>query len=241
MATIDLQGTKFSFSVLPIEKGVEPYWVQTEIKIENEFVAYYAKRKNISVAELQSWIFSMFRLLAGAYGSEYSLSFEKADVAVDFYPYTKNGERVSRETRRRENCVMAIRLLMYSSEKSSYLGGVYSLLLRRENIEIFATELQREFEAIYSKNLEHKEEEKYLFAGVSPKGFKGCNYWYFAPENNVRAGDYVWVRMGRHNTEQIVYVDSVKYFDEQSVPRNPRIAKRVLRKATKEEIDKDGF
>ena len=56
----------------------------------------------------------------------------------------------------------------------------------------------------------------YMFVGVSPLGYKGCNYWYIDFEKTVKAGDYVWVEMGSHNKEQVVYVDSVRYFTEQS-------------------------
>lgn len=79
--------------------------------------------------------------------------------------------------------------------------------------------------------------EKYLFVGVSPKPFYGCNYWYIDESFSVKPKTYVWVRMGRHNREQVVYVDSVKLCDENSAPYPPQLAKRVIRIATEKEIE----
>jgi hypothetical protein len=47
--------------------------------------------------------------------------------------------------------------------------------------------------------------------------------------------------MGRHNTEQIVHVDSVKYFSDDDAPFPPARVKQVLRKATPKEIKKLKF
>ena len=107
---------------------------------------------------------------------------------------------------------MIVRLLMRSQEKK-FLGGVYSFMLHGSG--------------------------QYHFVGVSPRGYRGCNYWYLDPSGTVEKGDYVWVCMGRHNREQIVYVDSVKDFEERTAPYNPKIVKQVLRKATKREIKKE--
>lgn len=235
MAKIDLQGTEFTFSVLPLKFLSKGFWGRTEICVKNEYVSYQEISENISRDELQEWIFSMFRLLAGAYGEEYSLSFEKAGLAIDFYPYTENGNKVSREERRKNDCVMAVRLLMRKADKKSFLGGVYTLMLHRKEIEIFACELQQEFDEIFGKRIHGR--GKYLFVWVSPLGYNGCNYWYLDPLGETEKGDYVWVRMGRHSTEQIVYVDSVRYFTDDSAPYPPESVRRVLRKATKEELE----
>lgn len=235
MPTIELQGTKFTFSVLPNGRDANVDWVRTEVSIENEYVKYNDKSECILRDELEEWIFAMFRLLAGAYGKEYSLSFEKAGLAVDLYPHMENGVEVSRENRRKEDCVMAIRLLMRSADKKRFLGGVYTFLMHREEIGRFAVALREEFDKAISRCVSGR--GKYLFVGVSPRGYKGCNYWYLDSTQTVLAGDHVWVRMGRHNTEQVVYVDSVKYFDEDTAPYSPARVKQVLRKATKKEIE----
>ena len=236
MAKIDLQGTEFIFSVLPLKFLSKGFWARTEICLKNEHVFYNEIGENVSREALEEWIFCMFRLLAGAYGEEYSLSFEKAGLAVDFYPYTENGSKVSRELRRKNDCVMAIRLLMRGADKKSFLGGVYTLMLHRKEIEIFATILQQEFNQIFDKRVPGR--GKYLFVGVSPLGYKGCNYWYLDPLGKTEKGDYVWVRMGRRSTEQIVFVDSVRYFSDDTAPYPPESVRRVLRKATKEEMEK---
>ena len=78
---------------------------------------------------------------------------------------------------------------------------------------------------------------KYAFAGVSPLGAEGCNYWYLDESKALKKGDYVWVRMGRHDLEQIVYVDDVRYYDEETAPYEPERVKKVLRKATDDELN----
>lgn len=236
MGKIDLQGTEFTVSVLPLKFLSKGFWARTEICVKNEYVSYQETSENISRDELQEWIFSMFRLLAGAYSEEYSLSFERAGLAVDFYPYTENGNKVSREERRKNDCIMAVRLLMRKGDKKSFLGGVYTLMLHRKEIEIFATNLQQEFDKIFGERIHGR--GKYLFVGVSPLGFKGCNYWYLDPFGETKKGDYVWVRMGRHSTEQIVLVDSVRYFSYDTAPYSPESVRRVLRKASLDEIQK---
>ncbi len=77
----------------------------------------------------------------------------------------------------------------------------------------------------------------YLYVGVSPKGQYGCNYWYIDEEKQTQENTYVWVNMGRRNTEQIVYVDSVRYCNANDVPYPIEKTKRVLRQATEEETE----
>lgn len=233
MPTLDLQGTKFTFSVLPKRFGGKE-WATTKIAVENEYVSYEDKGKYILRDELEEWIFSMHRLLAGAYAKEYAISFEKAGIAVDLYPYTNGANEVSREERRSNDCVMAIRLLMRSSDKKSFFGGVYSFVLHREEIREFAASLRNEFDEAFLRYGIGK--GKYLFVGVSPRGYRGCNYWYLDPTGTTLPEDHVWVRMGRHNTEQIVYVDSIKFCDLDSAPYPPDRVKQILRKATEEEL-----
>ena len=72
--------------------------------------------------------------------------------------------------------------------------------------------------------------------GVSPLGYEGCNYWYLDESGAVKKGDFVWVRMGRRNLEQIVTVDSVRHFGGENAPYEPSSVKRVLRIATDEEV-----
>ena len=234
MARVDIKGTSFSLSVLPIKLLSEALWAKTEIIIENEYVQYKDVGEYILREELEQWIVAMCRLLAGGYATEYSLAFEKAGIAVDFYPYTEDGNEASRQARRENDCVMAIRLLMHSKDKKRLLGGVYSLLLHRQDIEAFAAKLREEYDAVFKKTKQEKGE--FLFVGVSPRGYHGCNYWYLDPTKSVQAGDYVWVRMGRHNIEQIAYVDDVRYCSEETAPYNPSKVKQILRKATDEEL-----
>ena len=80
-------------------------------------------------------------------------------------------------------------------------------------------------------------EEKVLYVGVSPKPYKGKGYWYLDESGLSKPDTYVWVRMGRHDTEQIVYVDSVCWFEKSSVPYPFDKVKRILRQATQEESE----
>ncbi len=233
MACLELQGTKLTFSILPYEDK-DGYWAKTQIAVENEYVSYRMIDELFTFEELETLIFSMHRLLAGAYAKECNLSFEKAGIAVDLYAHTENGKELSREERRQKDCFMLFRTLLKSSDKRSFLGGVYTFILHRKEIEKLATALKTELDKAFVRNTQTG---KYLFVGVSPKGYKGCNYWYLDTSKTVKSGEYVWVRMGRHNTEQVVFVDSVRYFDEDSAPYPPEKVKQVIRKANEEEIE----
>ena len=76
----------------------------------------------------------------------------------------------------------------------------------------------------------------YCFVGVSPLGRRGRNYWYIDDEQRTLPNTYVWVRMGRRNEEQLVYVDSVQYCTAANAPFAIEKTKRILRQATEEEI-----
>ena len=232
MPTLDLQGTKFTFSILPTSKKD---WAITKIAVQNEYISYEDEGKYVLREDLEEWLFAASRLLAGAYGKEYSLEFSQAGIAVDLCPHTDGVREISRAERRQKDCVMRISLLMRSKSKKNFFGGVYSLLLHRAEIEVFVEELRKEFDTAFSKYGFGR--GKYLFVGVSPQGYRGCNYWYLDPTGTTLPGDYVWVRMGRHNTEQIVFVDIVRFFNADTAPYPPDRVKQVLRKATQEEID----
>lgn len=232
MASVELQGTKFSLQILPNESD-GGHFANVSVTIENEYVRYSEKSARFTLDELETMIFSLYRLLAGAYGNEYSVGAENAGIAFDLYPYTENGNAVDRALRRERDCVLAIRLLM-RSKTQGFLGGVYSVLLHRKEIEKFAGELREEFDSAYSKFF--KTDGKYCLAGVSPFGYKGCNYWYLDRTGTVKAGEYVIARMGRHNTEQALYVDSVRFFDDETLPIDLTKTREILRKPTKEEL-----
>ena len=234
MPTIHIQGTQFTFSILPTMSD-DGYFAKTEIGIENEFVHYSEQSERFTREDLEEFIFALNRLLAGAYAREYTVPFEKKGIAVDLYAYTKDGEEVPREERRQNDCVMAVRLLLRSQEQQKYLGGVYSFLLHRKEIELFVNGLREEFDKAFTPIAAKR--GQFLFVGVSPKGYRGCNYWYLDKSGTIKAGDYVWVRMGRHNTQQIVYVDSVRWCTEDSAPYAPSSVKQVLKIATESEIE----
>lgn len=233
MAGLQTEGTKFSLRIIPNAMLSIGQWVKTEIAIENEYIHYQDVSKVIGREEMEEWIFAMFRLLAGAYKSEQNILFERAGIAIDLYPYCKDGMEASRQERRENDCIMAIRLLMRSKDKKRLLGGVYSLLFHREQIAQFAQELRAEFDEVFV-HLIHGI-GKYHFVGVSPLGYHDCNYWYLDESKTVQKGEYVWVKMGRHDTEQMVFVDSVRCFNEGNAPYDPETVKRILRRASAQE------
>lgn len=235
MPKINLQGTEFEFSVLPLRTFADKYVARTKIAVKNEFIDYENISESITRDELQKWIFSAFRLLAGAYEKPRTLEFERANLSVDFVPFTPVGAEVTRETLRANDCITSVRLVMVSQNQKTTLGGVYSLLLHRKELEIFAKELQEEFDTVFKKYLKGK--GKYSFVGVSPFGFTGCNYWYLDETNSVQDGDYVWLKMGRRKIEQIAYVDSVRRADENDAPYPLAQVKKIIRKATNEEVE----
>lgn len=234
MATIDLQGTKFIFCCIPWKLFSSAGWANVQVGVENAHVNYLDGERKLLIEDLENWIFAMHRLLAGAYKSEYNLTFENAGIAVDFYPYCVDGEEPTREQLRQNDCVMAVRLLMRSADKHSFLGGVYTVLMHRQDIKSFAANLLKEFEKCYPKRVHGR--GKFVFAGVSPFGFEGCNYWYLDNLSAAEAGGYVWVRMGKRQIEQIVRVDWVRRCDESNAPYDPETVRRILRKATAQEV-----
>ena len=234
MAKIDLQGTTFTLACLPPKPFLQGK-VRLRICVKNDYTDYQDERA-VLFEDLEEFVFGMRRLLAGAYRSEYNVQFDRSGIAFDFYPYTKDGGETSREERRANDCVVAVRLLMRSADKRRFIGGVYTLLMHRADVESFSSDLWKEMQEIYPKRVHGR--GKFVFAGVSPLGYSGCNYWYLDESKQVAQGDYVWVRMGKHNTEQIVLVDSVRRFTPITVPFDPNAVKRILRKATPEEIEK---
>ena len=234
MAKVNLQGTEFSLECLqPSLFGGG--WGRIRIAIKNEHLDYSDCGRRVLVGDLEELIFSLFRLLAGAYSAPYSLSFERAGFSVELIPYAREDGEATREEKRNNDCLTIVRLLMKTSDKRRYLGGVYSLVLHREDIRSLATDLRREFDEIYGKLVHGR--GKYAFVGVSPLGYEGCNYWYLDEGGTVKKGDFVWVRMGRRNIEQIVTVDSVRHFGGENAPFEPSSVKRVLRIATDEEVN----
>ena len=235
MPTVELQGTLFGCEVLAPKQGLfgEKGWTRLQVTLKNGYLDYQDVGRKVLLQDVEEWILAMRRLLAGAYTKEYNLVFEGSGLAVDLYP-SENSENETRQQRRESDCVMAVRVLMRSADKHSYLGGVYTLLFHRQDIERFSRQLQEEFRLAHAKYIEGK--GGLTFAGVSPLGYEGCCYWYLC-DVDVQRGDYVWARMGKHNKEQIVVVDEVRRFSARTAPYDPKTVKQILRKATEEELE----
>ena len=82
------------------------------------------------------------------------------------------------------------------------------------------------------------EKKKWLFVGVSPYPYRGKGYWYVDESGITTPRTYVWARMGRHDREQIVYVDCVRWCEEENAPYPIDKAKRILRQTSQEEAEK---
>ena len=80
MPKINLQGTEFEFSILPFRLLADRYWVRAKISIKNEYVNYVMESEEITCYEMEKWLFSAFRLLAGAYEKPRSVAFEKSKI-----------------------------------------------------------------------------------------------------------------------------------------------------------------
>ncbi len=233
MATVSLRGTQLTFSLIPPDQD-EREWATTYLLVENERFSYEDTGKYSSIADIEELIISLSRLLAGGYEREYSISLDGLGIAVDLYAPMQNGRPLSRDERQESDCVAAIRLLMRSTDKSKFLDGVYTLLLHRRQIEVLVEGLRSEYNEYYAPLTIGK--GQYRFVGVSPRGYKGCNYLYYDESGEMNVGDYAWVRMGRRQIEQVVYVDSVRTYSAEDAPYDPQTVKKILRKATKEEI-----
>jgi hypothetical protein len=232
MAVFEQKGTTFTFSIVPPEGVWDKHWIRTKISIKNPFINYEEIGERLNVDEMNEWLCLIARFLAGAFPKTSEFVTEKLGLAADFYPYSKDNRELTRAECRSVDCVMALRLL-FKDLDGKFLSGIYTLLLHRAELSKLLAEFTEDLARYYPVPPTAK--GKYLFVAVSPLGYLGCKYWYFDPTSTVNKGEYVWVRMGRHNTEQIVYVDDVRYFNDDS-PYDPTKVKQILRKATKKEI-----
>ena len=89
MPTIKLQGTEFTFSVLPQNSSSDGFFVKTKLAVKNEVINYEEISERLSISEAEEFVCLMARTLAGAYSKGYSFAPEKSGFAVDFYYLTK--------------------------------------------------------------------------------------------------------------------------------------------------------
>lgn len=233
MPTIEIGSTSFTFSILPPDKKADDDYAKIKIAVQNEFIAYEEVSERFFKSDVERIMFCLNRLLAGAYGKSRDIELLEQAFTLKLVPYTEGGEEVDRKTRRENECSAVFSFLFLSKDKKRFLDGVYLLTLGKQEIKKLASGLWEEYKEAYEKR--QKKWGRYLFIGVSPKGYKGCNYWYMDTSKKAKAGDYVWVRMGKRDLEQIVYVDSVRYCGEDDAPYPLTEAKKILRLTTEEE------
>lgn len=83
----------------------------------------------------------------------------------------------------------------------------------------------------------YRKRSEYIFCNVVFNGW-GKTYCYLTDDDEIEEGDYVVVPAGKDNRETIVLVDSVEYYPPEEAPFPLDKIKRVIRKCTKEEIEK---
>ncbi|MBR2023692.1 MAG: hypothetical protein IJ996_04160 [Clostridia bacterium] len=234
MASVTVRGTTFSF--FPQKKPLlwEGNFLNMKISVENEFIHYENVKNRCSFEEVEWLCISLHRLIAGGCRTARYFRIEGAHMSVAIDPGIKNAENCSRELLRAADYTVTISMVMYSQNAEKLMDGGYTLVLNREDIIAFASGLRADL-AEYENSLS-KRHGKYLFVGVSPQGYKGCMYWYFDPTNKTKPNTFVWVRMGNHKTLQLVYVDSVRRYNDYNTPCDVNGPKRVLKQATAEDV-----
>lgn len=233
MATVTLKGTTFTFAVQEKPKFWDNYTLIVKIAVKNEFVHYETER-HCNFFDVEDALFCMFRLLAGGYRKEQSLRLEGANAILHFNPDIEEGVELTREYLRSRNSTLAFNLLFYSERERNTLGGVYSFLIPKTALRLFADSIKTELQPY--ADVISKRRGKYMFVGVTPQGYKGCNYWYLDPEKKTEPNTFVWVKMGRAQTLQLVYVDNVRYFNDEDAPYSVDAVKRIERQATPADI-----
>ena len=233
MATVTLQGTTFTLSLQEKPKRWDGYTVNVNLSVKNEFIQYQRECR-CNFADVETMLFGIFRLLAGGFRREFSLRLEGADAIVDFNPDIESGvTELTRTYLRSRNCKAVFSVLFYSATEKNTLGGVYTIIIPKNALKLFVSALQEEYMP-YAEELS-KRKGKYMLVGVSPQGYKGCNYWYLDEHKKTKPKTFVWVKMGRGNTLQLVYVDSVRCYNEDEAPYDISLLKRVEKQATKED------
>lgn len=234
MATVILRGTTFTFSVQEKPKRWDGYTLSVKISVKNEFIDY-ASERFCNYEDVEEMLFASFRLLAGGYRKEYTLRLDGVNAVLNFNPDIEEGvTELTRTYLRSRDCKLMFNMLFYSNKEKNTIGGVYSVIIPRNALKLFAETLQTELRPYTDE--QNKRRGKYMFVGVSPQGYKGCNYWYLDPEKKTKPNTFVWVKMGRGNALQLVYVDNVRRFDEVSAPYDVTLVKRIVGQATQEDI-----
>ena len=87
---------------------------------------------------------------------------------------------------------------------------------------------------IYEEVLRHKNEHIYLSLQFH-KSKK--TYYYLTDNESIKIGDYVVVPVGTDNDESVAKVEKIEFFSYFDAPIEVEKTKKVIRKATKKEID----
>ncbi len=222
--------------------GVKADWDEDWLEIMVEFGEEGEKRvytdPSLLTNELEEAILEMEGLLhieKGEYRSNFLEPYfvlnafkdgDKFEVEVKFFndPESDDYNWKNTEIFAREIC-----------DKTEYVKKIYSL---KAILEMFSSRNgTRKKKPFIGSGETFDQNGEYLYVGVSPKGHYGYNYWYIDEEKQTQPDTYVWVHMGRSNKEQLVYVDSIRYCNENTVPYPIEKTKRILRQATEEEME----
>ncbi|MBE7068218.1 MAG: hypothetical protein E7381_02845 [Clostridiales bacterium] len=254
---LQLNGTEVEFSILS-SSGRD--WVDIRFLVTTDNIRFEKAGAYLTRNELEKFLSVTDFLLKGKIVRKYSLTWKKLGLRIVFVPNAEIGLMRPEE---REHATCQMQFEIFTRNKDTGLWNATSVVVRLARVEIekLLDGLLQEYTVAVGKPQEkdkfsyfhNKETEEqpliaetgtaqsddgaYLYVGVSPRGCVGCNYWYVDEEKRTQANTYVWVTMGRRNTEQIVYVDSVRYCNANDAPYPINKTKRVLRQTTQEETE----
>ena len=254
---LQLNGTEVEFSILS-SSGRD--WVDIRFLVTTDNIRFEKAGAYLTRNELEKFLSVTDFLLKGKIVRKYSLNWKKLGLKIVFVPNAEIGLMCPEE---RELATCQMQFEIFTRNKDTGLWNATSVVVRLARVEIeklldgllqeyivaFGKPQEKDkFSYFHNKETEEQpliaetgtaqsDEGAYLYVGVSPRGSVGCNYWYVDEEKRTQANTYVWVTMGRRNTEQIVYVDSVRYCNASDAPYPINKTKRVLRQTTQEETE----
>lgn len=237
-ATFCLSIVDYEFGSFKGKRDWDDDWLEIMVEFNQNGQKYTYTDPALLTVELEGMILELEGLLhidKGEYHSDFIEPYfalnafkdgERFEVEVKFFndPSSDDYNWENTETYAREIC-----------DKTEFVKKIYSL---KAMLEAFPKrDGKQRKKALITANTPYVENCDYLYVGVSPKGQYGCNYWYVDEAKRTQENTYVWVNMGRRNTEQIVYVDSIRYCNADDVPYPIEKTKRVIRQATEEETE----
>jgi hypothetical protein len=237
-STFCLSIVDYEFGSFKGKRDWDDDWLEIMVEFNQNGQKYTYTDPSLLTVELEGMILELQGLVQvekGEYRSDFLEPYfalnafkdgERFEVEVKFFndPESDDYNWENTETYAREIC-----------NKTEFVKKIYSLKAMFERFP--KRDGKQRKKALIKADTACVENFDYLYVGVSPKGQYGCNYWYIDEAKQTQENTYVWVNMGRRNTEQIVYVDSIRYCNANEVPYPIEKTKRVIRQATEDETE----